>query len=838
MSPALRWLSAGVAVVLLLSSTPSLSAVEPTRAQRIDHELRGLETLGSVLYIAAHPDDENTQLITYFARGACYRTGYLSLTRGDGGQNLLGPEFGDALGVARTQELLAARAIDGGQQFFTRARDFGYSKDYQQTLTRWDREAVVCDIVRVIRRFRPDIVITRFLPEPTGTHGHHTASAVLALEAFSLAGRPDAFSDKLGSLPPWQPRRLFVNTGTFVPEPTTASSPPLRKDIAGNDPETGEPFSSLAVRSRAMHKTQGFGNFTIGSTSGPKIETFVQLAGDPASHELFEGIDCTWGRVSGGEAVGRAIASIRAAFDPSHPEASVPALLAVRAQLKSLPRDALVDEKSRALDAVLIECLGLSLNVSIPHAEVTPGESVALTEQVALTAPQRVTLLALSYPATGEKEQVGTRLATGQSFSRAARQTLPTTTPLTQPYWLARPGKPGMFEVEDPALIGSPENPPSFPVVASFDVEGQTLEVSTQPYESGPTAGASPHRRPLTVVAPVIVRCVDPVILLAPKGSGALAIDIEAARAGVSGALSLELPAGWTATPSSQPFSLGQVGQHRELRFRVSAPAETGRFVITARADVGGVSYRTGRTSIHYAHIPEQTLLPLAQAKALSIDLKTGGKRIGYLGGAGDSVADCLRAAGFDVRDVSASDLSGASVSAFDAILVGIRAFNTRTDLAKVLPALRAYMEAGGTVVCQYMTPNGLLVPQFAPYPLSLSRDLPKYRVTDENGPVTLLAPDSPAFHRPNLIAAADFSGWVQERGLDFASTWDTGHYQSLIACSDRSEPPLKGGLLIAKVGKGTFVYTGLSFFRQLPAGVPGAYRLMANLLNLGATAP
>ena len=834
MRPAERCRGAGIAcAVWLLAALRGLCA-EPTQAQQIAHALRALETTGSVLYIAAHPDDENTQLITYFARGRCYRTAYLSLTRGDGGQNLLGPEFGDALGVARTQELLAARAIDGGRQFFTRARDFGYSKDYRQTLTKWDREGVVSDIVRVIREFRPDIVVTRFLPEPTGTHGHHTASAVLAVEAFGLAGRADAFADQLGTLTPWQPKRLFVNSGSFVGEPKAGAPPPLRIDIAGNDPDTGEPFSSMAVRSRAMHKTQGFGNYTIGSTSGPRMESFVLLAGESASHDPFEGIDCTWSRIPGGEAIGSAIGAIAAHFDPAHPDASVPALLSVRAQLQALPPSPLVADKEKDLDHVLTACLGLTVAVSLPQADVTPGETVVLTTQASVTAPQPVTLVSLAFPATGQTQTVGAVLSPGHPFLSQATQTLRTSTPLTQPYWLAEPGSPGMFRVRDAALIGLPENPPSFPVVATFAVSGQTVEVTAEPKETGSSRGPAGRPRALTVVAPVVLSCADPVVLVAPGGSKPVAIDVEATRTHLSGRLTLDTPDGWTVAPSVQTFSLGAIGQHVKLRFTLTAPRTPTRSLITARAEVGGVVYSTGRASLRYAHIPEQSLLPLAQMKALAIDLKTGEGRIGYLSGAGDSVAACLREAGFDVTDLVTADLSADSLARYRAVVIGIRAFNTRPDLARALPALKAYMESGGTVIAQYTTPNGLLVAQFAPYPLSLSRDLPNYRVTDENGPVQLLVPESPVFTRPNAISAADFSGWVQERGLDFASTWDAAHFTPLIACSDAGEPPLKGGLLVARVGRGTFVYTGLSFFRQLPAGVPGAYRLMANLLALG----
>jgi LmbE family N-acetylglucosaminyl deacetylase len=794
-------------------------------------DLRGFRETGRVLYIAAHPDDENTQLIAYLARGRDYRTAYLSLTRGDGGQNVLGPEFGDELGVIRTQELLAARRIDGGRQFFTRARDFGYSKDYRQTLTKWDREEVVADIVRVIREFRPDVLITRFSPEPGNTHGHHTASAVLALEAFKLAGDPKAFPEQLDKLKPWQPVRILQNGFGRGPGGQSTESG-LQIDVNGNDPVTGESFAEIAGRSRSMHKTQGFDNFAFRGGSGPRMESFLVLAGAPATKDILDGVDTTWGRFPGGAEIGHLADDVIAQFNPQDPAASVPALLALRSRLAALPGDSVVDEKRRQLDRILQACLGLTVETVVPDAEVVPGGSMQLHHTVSVRSAVPVRWLATRYPAIGREAGGPTDLQVNQLTSRDATEILPVGTPVSQPYWLREEGTPGMFRADDPALIGRPENPPVFPVEFVFEVGGQTLVVPDEPVQltAGPTVAQS--RRRLKAIAPVSLEFASDVELFAP--GAARPVEIEAvAAAPAAGTLRLETPAGWRVEPARQPFRFAAAGERRQFSFTVTAPAKPEKAAIAASVEIGGARFDTGRVAINYSHIPPILLQPPARLTAVCLELAIRGGRVGYVPGAGDSVAESLTEMGCTVTQLTGADLTAERLKDFDAVVFGVRAFNVRTDLAPHLPALFAWVEAGGNVIVQYNTPNGLQTPQLGPYELKLSRDLPHNRVTDENAPVTLLAPDHPAFTGPNRIVPADFDGWVQERGLNFPSEWD-GHYTPLLACSDSGEAPLKSGLLVAHCGRGYYVYTGLSWFRQLPAGVPGAYRLFANLISLG----
>jgi LmbE family N-acetylglucosaminyl deacetylase len=814
-----------------------VAAPAPASAAAILQNLRGFRELGSVLYIAAHPDDENTQLIAYLARARHYRTAYLAVTRGDGGQNVLGPELGDELGVIRTEELLAARRLDGGRQFFTRARDFGYSKDYRQTLTKWDRQEVVADIVRIIREFRPDVVITRFPPEPGNTHGHHTASAVLAVEAFKLAGDPKAFPDQLATLQPWQPVRLLQNGFGRGPGPGGPSAQSaegaLQIDVNGNDPVTGEAFAELAGRSRSMHQTQGFGNFAFRGGSGPRMESFLVLDGQPATKDILDGVDTTWGRFPGGAEIGRMADDVIAQFNLQDPAASVPALLAVRSRLAALPADSVVDEKRRQLDGILQACLGLTVETVMPDAEVVPGEAMKLHHTATVWSAVSVRWRAVRYPASGREAGRPLELPANQPMAQDVTETLPEGTPVSQPYWLRAEGTPGMFRVDEPALIGRPENPPVFLVEFVFEIGGQTLVVPDEPVQV--TAGSAPDgiRRRLEAIPPVSLKFASDVRLFAPGAARPVEVEAVAARAGTAGTLRLDAPAGWRVEPARQPFRFAAAGERGRFTFTVTAPAQPETAAIGASVEIGGARFGSGRVAINYSHIPPILLQPPARLKAVSFELAIRGRRVGYVAGAGDSVAESLEEMGYAVVRLAGADLTPERLRELDAVVFGVRAFNTRKDLAPHLTALFAWVEAGGTVVVQYNTPGGLETPQLGPYDLKLSRDQPHNRVTDENAPVTLLVPDHPAFTTPNRIGPADFAGWVQERGLNFPSEWDP-HYTPLLACSDPGEAPLQSGLLVAHHGRGYYVYTGLSWFRQLPAGVPGAYRLFANLVSLG----
>jgi len=784
--------------------------------------------------VAAHPDDENTQLIAYLARGRGYRTAYLSLTRGDGGQNVIGPELSEELGVIRTQELLAARRLDGGQQFFTRAVDFGYSKNPEETLRIWDRNGVVSDIVRVIRTFRPDVMITRFSPQGGG-HGHHTASAILAVEAFKLAGDPKAFPEQIGELTAWQPKRILQDGGGFGRGAAGGDGAgSVRIDIGGNDPVTGEPIGAVAARSRSMHRSQGFGGAggagggggRGGGGGGPRPDSFTLLAGEPATKDILDGVDTTWARVPGGAEVGLLADLVIGRFDVKHPAARVPDLLAIRKRLDSIPSGPVVAEKRHQLDRAIQACLGLVVETTVPRAEVVPGEVLALRHVATVAANVPVRWLTVHYPLTGQTAAKPIDLRAGQPATRDEKQTLPAAVPLTHPYWLRDKHSVGMFKVDTGMLIGRPESLPAFPVEHQFQVGGQTLEIADVPVQA---AAEGELARPLDVIAPVGLRYLSDVRLFAPGSERRVEVEVTAARDGVAGTLDLSAPGEWKVAPQGQPFRLAAAGDRTKLAFTVRAPAEAATAGITARAHVGDATWTSQRALIRHEHIPAQLLQPPARLKAVALDLAVKGRRVGYIPGAGDRVAESLGEMGYEVTRLAGDDLTPDKLRGLDAVVIGVRAYNVRSDLAAGLPALFDYVAGGGTVVAQYNRPNGLRTPRLAPFDLRLS----DARVTDENAPVTFLAPGHPALTTPNRITEADMEGWVQERGIYFPAQWDP-HFTPILASGDPGEKPLTGGLLVAKHGRGHFVYTGLVFFRQLPAGVPGAYRLFANLVSLG----
>jgi LmbE family N-acetylglucosaminyl deacetylase len=816
-------LACGIAIL----SMPLITMAQPVAAPEILRQLHSFREMGSVLYIAAHPDDENTELIAYFARGRNYRTAYLSLTRGDGGQNVLGPEFGNEIGVIRTQELLAARRIDGGRQFFSRAVDFGFSKDYRETLRIWDRQQILSDMVRVIRQFRPDVLITRFSPIPGGTHGHHTASTVLALEAFKLAGDPKAFPEQ--QLRPWQPKRILWNVSIYQKD-DIAGTQQVRIGVGGNDPVSGESFADIAGRSRSMHKTQGFGNFTIPGRSGPRFETFQLLDGAPMTNDVLDGVDTTWSRVSGGAKIGKLADEIIAQFDSQNPAASVPELLKLRDELAALPvDDSVLVEKRAQLDRILQACLGLEVQTTISQAEVVPGEMMKLHHSVVIHSSIPVRWVAVRY--LGSKHQIDQEidLLTNQSRSLDSTETLPVDAPLSQPYWLREEGTAGLFRVDDPSLIGRPENPSAFPIEQVFEICGQTLVIPDEAVQVTTNSMNSEVRRRLEVIPPVSLDFVSDIALLAPGTSHPVEVEMVASRADLTGVVRLETPQGWNVSPAEQSFHLATVGERARLKFTIAAPPQSATAKIIADAEIGGVRYRNQRVEINYPHIPPQLLQPLASLKAISLQLATRGHTVGYLPGAGDSVAENLKQMGYSVQLLDERNLTPEQLRGLDAVVIGVRAFNVRNDVASQLPVFFAYVENGGTIIAQYNRPDGLKTNKLAPFELHLSGD----RVTDENAPVTFLTPDHPVLNTPNKITSADFDGWVQERGIYFPNQWD-GHFTPILAFNDPGESPLKGGLLVAQYGKGYFVYTGLVFFRELPAGVPGAFRLFANLISLG----
>ena len=692
---------------------------------------------------------------------------------------------------------------------------------------------MLSDIVRVIRTFRPDIIITRFPPEPGGTHGHHTASSALALEAFKLGGDPKAFPEQLKTLTPWQPKRILWNGYGAYPGAPAENPSDLKIDIDGTDAVTGASFAVLAAKSRSMHRTQGFANFSVAAGgNGPRVESFHLLDGEPGAeghhgrgrHDLGPN-----SRRGQDRASGRRRASTIST--PRIPRASVPALLQMKALLAKLPADPVVAEKGRQLDRILQSCLGLSVADYDADARGHPRRD---------DAPERHRRPPLEH--SGPMERSRQAPGSPTPFTRASRLSarrapfFPRTRRSANPTGFARPGRLGCSAWTIPSLIGLPQDFPPISIRYVFEVGGQTLVVEDEAVEVTADPPKGEIRRSVDVIPPVSLRFPANVQLFAPGSGHAVEVEVVSSRAGSSGTVSLETPAGWTASPKGQELSPGGGrGQRLGSPSRSRRRSATGIGSIAAQATSAACSYGSQRIEINYPHIPPQLLQPPARMKAVSLDLAIRGKSIGYLPGAGDSVAASLEQMGYQVTQLTDADLTAENLGKYDAVVIGVRAFNTRTELPAHLPGLFAYVEAGGTVVEQYNTPGGLQTPQLAPYDLKLNRDLPHYRVTDEKA-----RGDSPRSRerrvhdaqqdrrRPTSRAGCRSAGSISRAsGTRRTST-------PLLSASDVGEAPLKGGLLVAHYGKGIFVYTGLSFFRQLPAGVPGAYRLFANLVSLG----
>lgn len=816
-------LHASLGAVVLSMSFAAVSA--PPSAAAIKEDLRGFGIYATVLHVAAHPDDENRLLLAYLSRVRNYRTGYLSITRGDGGQNEIGGEFGEKLGLARTHELLAGRRFDGARQFFTRALDFGYSKSMTEALAVWDHDQVLGDVVRVIRTFRPDVIVTRFAPvAQNGNHGHHNASALLALEAFKISGDPKSYPEQIvEGLKPWQPKRILQNGGTS-----------LSIAAGGSDPVTGDAVQTIASRTSAQHKTQfgpggGGGGRGPSGGAGARQETFGLLGGEPAKDDIMDGIDLTWARVPGGAEIGRLTTNALAEFQAEDPSASVPALLAIRNLLAELPFDSVVGDKHVQLDRILAACLGLSVETTAPQAEVVPGDKVKLTASVALPPKSQVRWLAVNVRFPGGSVHVDRGNSSGPSAEITVY--VPSSLPVSQPYWLREEAGPGMFRVADPNLIGRPENPPVFKVEYVFEVGGEEIVLTDEPVAQS-IAGKPPRK--LTVISPVSLHFGSGVALFTPGAKKQVEVEVTAARANAAGTVQVEAPAGWSVSPASQPFKLANAGDKTRLAFTATAPAQAASGSFLAVADIGGARFSNQRLEIRYDHIPLQILQPPARVRAVAVEFAAKGKAVGYLPGAGDDTVEALEQLGYKVTTLAGADLTADKLRGLDAVVIGVRAFNERTDLAANFPGLLAFVEAGGNVIAQYNRPNGLRTQQLGPYSLSIQGPAPALRVTEEDAPVTLLAPDHAALTTPNKITQADFTGWVQERGAYFPSSWDQERYVAILAMNDKGEQPLKSSLLIAKHGKGNYIYAGIAFFRQLPAGNPGAYRLFANLVSLG----
>jgi LmbE family N-acetylglucosaminyl deacetylase len=704
------------------------------------HHMKKLNVLGSVLYVAAHPDDENTRLIAYMAKERQYQTAYLAMTRGDGGQNLIGNEQGVELGLIRTQELLAARRIDGGQQFFTRAFDFGYSKRTDEALAIWDKEKVLADAVWVIRNFKPDVIITRFPEDSRAGHGHHSGSAVIAREAFVAAADPSRFPEQFKyGVGPWQAKRILWNTFSFGSTNTTAENQ-MKIEVGHYIPLLGKSIGEIAAESRSQHRSQGFGS---ASTRGTSTEYFIPILGEKAEKDPMDGIDQSWNRVKGGDVISKQVDALVASFDPQHPENAIAKLIAIKKELNNIDDSYWKKIKSKEVNQLIVMCSGLHIEALANKKQIKQGDTL----QVSLTINNRsgadIKLQEAILHDIVAKEQM--QLKKNSNWVQIFSLPISSSEKPTQPYWLVNKMNTGFFNVNDQTLIGDAENKPTFQVHVKLTVQGENIEV----------------------LQPVQYRFVNPAI--------------------------------------------------GEFFHPV--------YVVSGKEDKNTVMYE-----IEYEHIP--SLLYYADNKqiVLPTNLKTTGKKIGYLVGAGDKVSSALEMMGFEVVELGKNDIYAEKLKQFDAIVVGVRAYNVNEWLNEKHSILMAYVNEGGNMVVQYNT-NSFAGPlakmKIGPKPFAISRG----RITEEDAAVKFIDPNHPLLNFPNKITQDDFKGWIQERGIYFADGF-SNDYKAVLSMHDQGEEDLLGSLIVRNEGKGRFIYTGLCFFRELPAGVPGAYRLFANLVS------
>lgn len=814
-----RLLFAAIAVASRLSAQPAPEG-------EIQLGLRKLDELGTVLMIAAHPDDERTNVLAYFARGRNMRTAYLSITRGEGGQNLIGAEQGAALGMIRTEELLAARRIDGAEQFFTRAIDFGFTKTVEETMQKWGHDAVLSDVVWVIRRYRPDVIILGFSGTPGDGHGQHQASAILGKEAFEAAADPAKFPEQLKFVKTWRASRLVWAGGFGGRGGAEAAKPPVAPVApvvtSGFNTFLGLTYDQLANISRSQHRSQGFGN--IGTGPGPG-------RGGPAPAEgpapdLFTGIDHSWNRLPGGAAAGELLDRAVKEFDAEHPERTIPTLAKARPIIAAID-DPLAKQKLVELDELIAKCAGLWAEATAAQAEVTPGSKVHVTVNIYPRLPVGISVQSARPEGVWDGAAI-TKFdpRNGGGVTAGADLEIPASQPYSIPYWLAKPTVGERYTVDDPMLTGLPESPVE-QLRIRLTVAGTPIELLRRIEHHSVERAEVERIRPLTVVPPVSVNLTSSVRVFPDRAPHEVVTIVRANVANAAGELRLDSPAGWDVSPKSIAFQLETAGEERELKFQVTPPAGDAISSLRAVAAVGGREVALGLDTLNYPHIPAAVLFPRSNVRLVRSDIKVEARRIGYIMGAGDEVPEALRQMGLEVTLLDTDALVKADLSKFDAIVAGVRAYNVRADLRANQARLMDYVSRGGTYVVQYMSAGAQNI---GPYKINIAAGN-GYRVTVEEAPVRFTHPDSRLLQFPNHITERDFEGWIQERGLLFPTEWDP-KYETVFSSNDPGEKPLEGGELWTHYGKGVYIFSSYVWFRELPAGVPGAYRLFANMLS------
>lgn len=801
----------------------------------IYHAVQKLNFLGTALYIAAHPDDENTRLISYLSNNVHARTGYLSLTRGDGGQNLIGSELRELLGVLRTEELLAARRVDGGEQFFTRANDFGYSKNPKETLKIWNKDAILGDVVTTIRKFKPDVIINRFdHRNPGSTHGHHTSSAMLSMEAFDLANDPSAFSDRLTSTEVWQPRRLFFNTSWWFYGSEEAfqkadKSKLINMDVGTYYPILGMSNNEIAALASSQHLCQGFGRL---SSRGSQPEYIELLKGDlpKINTDLFEGIDTSWNRITGGDKIAALLKPIEANFNFKNPYEHLPQLVEAYNLLQQVKNEHWKKLKTKELKSIITAVAGLHLEAISESAYANPGESISINIEIVNRSPVAITLESIQI-ADQTSPSTAIPLKDNTLITQKIQFTIPLETKYTSPYWLIEKGSLGTYKVNDMNLIGKPETPRAFNAIFKLNINGTIIPISKPIIYKYAKPDKGEIYQPFEIVPQATASFNDKVIIFSDDKPKEISVTIKAHADNLSGTVQFSFDNAWHVANDTKSFKIAKKGDEKTVYFKLTPPNTENESYISPIVRINGKMMTKELVTIDYDHVPMQTILLPSEAKTVRLDIKKAGEHIGYIMGAGDEMPTSLEQMGYVVHLVDPSEIAEGSLDKYDAVVMGIRAYNVLDELKFKQRFVLDYVEQGGNVIVQYNTANrwGNQFENIAPYDLEISRD----RVTNEDSEVRILANDHPIINFPNKITPSDFEGWVQERGLYFPDKWGA-EFTPILGMNDEGETEKKGSLLVAPYGKGNYIYTGLSFFRELPAGVPGAYKLFSNMLSLG----
>ena len=820
-------------ILALLLTSKGIRAQEPLKlnSNEIYEKVQMLNFLGTALYIAAHPDDENTRLIAYLANTKKARTGYLSLTRGDGGQNLIGSEIRELLGVIRTQELLAARRIDGGQQFFTRANDFGYSKRPDETLEIWNKEKVLSDVVWAIRTFKPDVIINRFDHRTPGTtHGHHTASAMLSSEAFDLVGDKNQFKEQLKLTETWQPKRLFFNTSSWFYRNQEDFEKATKGKLTAFDvgvyyPLKGLSNNELAAMASSQHLCQGFGRVTTRGSQNEYVE-FLKGEKPKDKNDIFSGINTTWNRVKGGGEIGAILYEVEANFDFVNPSKHLPKLMEAYKMIQHLADLHWRKIKDKEIKEIIEACAGLYIEAAADSSSGMPNATTDVNFEVLNRSTVSIELISITSAIDGKTITKELDLETNKKVNFKEIITLKTTE-YSDPYWLRKEASLGMYRVDNQNLIGKPETPRPAKIHFNLSIDQVPIVITKNVVRRYAERDKGEIYEPFEILPKVTTRLPNKVLIFSDDVAKKVFVEVSAGADSIVGNISLKAPVNWQVSPKKISFNIAQKNDKQTVAFFVTPPKNQSEGKLKVNVTSNGKTYNKELVEINYNHIPKQSVLLTSEAKVVRLNIKTIGTKIGYINGAGDAIPESLRQIGYKVTLLNPLEINGDNLQKYDAIVLGIRAYNVVKELKFKQKYLLDYVEKGGNLIVQYNTNRRVDIA--APFELKLSRD----RVTDEFAEVRVLEKGHSILNYPNKITSEDFKGWVQERGLYFPGTWSK-EYTPILSMNDKGETPKNGSLLIAKYGKGNYIYTGLSFFRELPAGVSGAYKLFANMLAVG----